>query len=279
MARFKGEDDGRDMMDSLTENETRAILDTYENSYLYMDEIPDYARRRKEFLDRRDRSFEAFNDWFKDNAPWDDLTKIYKKVAFSSRVSFEYPAESMMLIRTNYLDGDASNRMIIAMRDMQPDIIVLDLRGCSGDDPDAAMNLVGALVEGEICRQKYRPFVRITLSRRTSVRPQMVFLFIDKDTRGCAALATTSLYLNSDKVVVIGVPLQREPIGRDLMEGMKSSSRTVFSMATYRWSVRGRGLEVFANPDPKKFIPCISDDIRTRMSLVYERATAGGWDI
>ena len=265
------------MTDSLSENETRTILDTYENSYLYIDEVPDYRGRRKAFLDRRDRSVAAINAWFRENAPWDDLTRIYKRMDSSSRVSFEYPAESVMLIRTNHLDADAANRMIIGMRDMQPDILILDLRGCHGDDPAAAMNLVGSLTEGEICNQRYRSFVKVTVSRRTAVRPQMIFVFTDKDTRGCACMAVTSLYLNCERVTVIGVPMQAAPIGRDLIEGLKCNPRMVFSLATYRWSVNGRGPEVFEDPDPDRFAVCTSEDMRERMSIVYERMAAGGW--
>lgn len=266
-------------MDGLmSETEIRMILDAYESSYLYLDEVPSLQERRKMFVARRDRSVDAINAWFRDNARWDDMTKVYCRIAANNRVTFEYPAQSMMMVGTHHIDAVSADRILINLRRMQPDILILDLRGASGDDPQAALSLVSALADGEICTQRYRWHDRTTVSRRISVRPGIIFIFTDRDTKGCAAMAATSLYLSSGKVTVIGMPIEGEPVGRMLIGGMRSDPRLVFSMAAYRWSVQGRGPEIFDYPDPKRFIPCASDTDE-RMLMVYERARAGGWDV
>lgn len=264
---------------TLSDREVRMILDAYERSYLYLDEVPSFAERRKALLDRRDRSVAVLNSWFRDNVQWDTITKVHARYGVSHKVTFEYPAESMVLVRTKCLDAESCNRILIDLKDMQPDILLLDLRGCTGDDPEAALELVGALAEGEICTQRFRTFDRVTVSRRVSVRPHMVFVFTDKDTEGCGLMAAVSLYLNSDKVTVLGVPNESEPVGKVMMEGIGSNPKLVFSMASYRWSVHGRGPEVFDDPDPERFIVCISEDIREMMSAVYDRIRERGWQI
>lgn len=264
---------------SISDREIRMIMDAYENSYLYLDEVPCFAEKREALLNRRDRSVAVLNTWFKDNVQWDSLTKIYSRYSVSNKVTFEYPAESTVLVRTRRLDAESCSRILINLKDMQPDILLLDLRGCSGDDPDSALGLVGALAEGEICTQRYRTFDRVTISRRVSVRPHMVFIFTDKETRCCALMAAVSLYLNSDKVTVLGVPTHSEPIGKAVFEGIRSNPQLVFSLASYRWTVHGRGPEVFDDPDPERFIVCASEDMREMMSAVYERIRAKGWEI
>lgn len=257
--------------DSLNESDVRMILNLYENSYLYLDEVPDLKNKKKALLEKRDRSVEAINSWFRSNVPWDNHTRIHKEVPRTTNVTLEFPMEATVIVKLRRIDRDTSNTVLVNLKELQPEVLILDLRDSTGNDDDAALSLTGALVEGEICTQRYAAFDRVTISRRASLHPHIIFIFTNEDTSGCARMIATSLYLNSEKVTVIGTAIDKDTVGLENVRRMKGHHGLVFSMASYRWSVNGKGPDIFSEPGLDRFIDCGTMDEREMMSIVYDR--------
>lgn len=262
---------------SLSVSDARRILELYEESYLFFDDIDGYDRRKTLLSMNPGRSSQVMNAWFRDNMPSDELTRVHRRVHSDCKVSFEYPFESAVSVSLKSIEKDAVCRAVTALRNMMPEIVILDLRGTSGSDADAAMELAGSIASGLLCRQRFRRSDRYVVSRKPSMRPYAVFILTDGYTRAAAELAAVSLYVNSERTTVIGSETFGQDIGLETMGGLSAGPSVVFSMASYRWSVRGKGPEALRDRESDRIVRCDPEDTRGCMVAVNRILCERGW--
>lgn len=258
---------------ALSSTDILRMMDTYENSYLFMDWIASFEKRKEQIVDGRERSPEVINAWLTDNVPTDRVTRIYSRMPVNTSITIDRAEDAVMTLRMYHICEESVNRALSSIRKASPDVLILDLRSASGDDSKAVMKMAAALAGGEICRQKYRSHEYSISSKGAEFRPYKVFLFTNGGTRGCAEMLASCVFGKLKNCVVIGTEPPSCGVGRELMGGFRANPDYVFCYAAYKWEVPhavGSGSNV-------KLIGFESANINDYLELAYGMLRSEGW--
>ncbi len=262
------------MRKTLSEKDFRHLLERYETSYLYMDQIDGYAARRSAFLSEGTGDIDDINSWLSGNVPYDRYTRITGRTERCGNVSLGCPAGRMVSVRMTAINDESVGTIISMMQELRPCVLILDLRGSFGNDMDPAMKLAAALTKGTLCVQRFRSSDRTTVSNRDPVFNGRLFVLTDIHTKGCAEYLASVLYLNAKDSVSIGKVTAPTGIGCEEI-CLGSLQNMCFMMASYRWYVEGEPMPDGAGSD--RFVMCTSHD--DHMHHVLDILREEGWPV
>ena len=249
------------------------MVDAYENSYLFMDWIASFEKRKEQLLDGKERSLEVINSWLIDNVPSDRITRVYSRMPVNTSITVDRTEDSVMILRMYHVCDDSVNRALSSIRKSSPDVLIIDLRSASGDDFRAAMRMSAALAGGEMCRQKYRGHECSISSKGAEFRPYKVFLFTNRDTRGCAEILASCIFGKMRNCVAIGVEPPACGVGMELISGFHADPDYVFRYAAYKWEVPN----AVGSGSTMKIVGFDSANINDYLELAYGMLRSEGW--